>query len=176
MPPIFCRSALHQWHDNWTTVVWVIYTEFFCKLDTNGDGCLDFHEIQAGFKEVFGVGSMEVADVEDMFDRLDLDGSGKISYTEFCAAGIGESRYTQEHAVWAAFKSFDLTDSGRITRETMRQVLQNARVDQIWLENFCEGVALEAMERFGVEDGSMNFDEWLSLIHYCSSAKTNFTC
>lgn len=29
-------------------------------------------------------------DVEQVFARLDLDGSGVIDYTEFCAAGIGE--------------------------------------------------------------------------------------
>lgn len=137
----------------------------FSKLDADGDGRLDFHEMKVGFEEAFGADSKEVTGAREMFARMDLDCTGRISYTEFCAAGIGKSRYTQEHAVWAAFKSFDLTDNGRITKEEMRQVLSNANVDQTWAENFCNGVASNAMEYFESKDGSLDFKDWLDLIH-----------
>ena len=60
--------------------------------------------------------------MEQVFQRLDLDGSGCIDYTEFCAAGIGERVSLEEDVLWAAFKAFDVQeDDGRITKEEIMQ-------------------------------------------------------
>merc|ERR1719373_470203 len=45
----------------------------FCEMDANGDGVLELHEVKAGFERIFGKGSEQVRDVEQMFERLDLD-------------------------------------------------------------------------------------------------------
>merc|ERR1719436_548654 len=92
-----------------------------------------------------------------------------ISYTEFCAAGIGESSYTQEHVLWAAFKTFDIQDNGRITREELQQVLSNADVNHVWSNEVCEDVARQGMELFGGEDGNIKFEDWLSLMRESAS-------
>lgn len=141
----------------------------FCCLDANDDGVVELGELRAAFTLVFGEDSDELAEVDDTFSRLDLDNTGRITYTEFCAAGIGEGSYTQEQVLWAAFKTFDVDDNGKITAENMQQVLSRADVNQVWSEDVCEDVARQVMERFGSEDGSINFEEWLSLMRECAS-------
>merc|ERR1712190_16505 len=84
----------------------------FSWLDTNGDGTLDLQEFTVGFEEAFGPGSAELAGVGEVFARLDLQETGFISYTGFCAAGIGEAYYAQEDMLQAVFKSFDTLDNG----------------------------------------------------------------
>lgn len=151
-----------------------IHKVFRC-LDSNVDGELDLLEIRAGFVRVFGEGSEEVNEVEQMFSRLDLNGSGRISYTEFCAAGIGEARYTEEHVLWAAFKIFDVHDDGRITKEEMKQVLSNADVNKVWSQNVCDEVAQAVMEEFGGQDGIISFADWLTLMRECAASHSHFS-
>jgi len=140
----------------------------FCRLDTNGDGSLQIDEVRAGFQEVFGAEGGLPEEVDEMFARLDFDGTGRITYTEFCAAGIGESNYTQEHVLWAAFKTFDIHDNGKITRESLQQVLQNADVNEIWSKDVCESVTQQVMADFGGEDGNIRFEDWLNLMRQCA--------
>lgn len=50
----------------------------FIKLDTNNDGCLTKDEIIIGYSTVFGIGA--VAQVDRIFENVDKDNSGTISY------------------------------------------------------------------------------------------------
>merc|ERR1719454_551689 len=97
-----------------------------------------------------------------MFSRLNLDGTGKLTYTEFCAAGLGEEAFLEEHVLWAAFKIFDVRDDGRITKEEMEQVLSDADVNKVWSKTVCDDV-VEIMREFGT-DGTITFADWLSLM------------
>eukprot|EP00929_Paragymnodinium_shiwhaense_P014207 TRINITY_DN1220_c0_g1_i1.p1 TRINITY_DN1220_c0_g1~~TRINITY_DN1220_c0_g1_i1.p1 ORF type:complete len:619 (+),score=151.36 TRINITY_DN1220_c0_g1_i1:237-2093(+) len=135
----------------------------FCELDTNSDGVLDLAEMRVGFQTVFGE-NMTVQEVDDIFSRLDLDDTGQITYTEFSAAGIGQDGYEQEHVLWAAFKTFDIRDDGRISKAELQEVLTNADVNRVWSTQICEDVANVAMEEFGGDDGTINFEEWLRLM------------
>lgn len=145
----------------------------FCEMDTNGDGVLELHEVKAGFEKIYGKNSEIVQDVEVMFARLDLDGSGTIDYTEFCAAGIGERLSTEENVLWAAFKSFDVEDDdGKITKDEIKQVLQRADVNKFWTDEVCDELATELISRFDRDgDGSLDFDEWTRLMKDISSDK-----
>jgi len=144
----------------------------FSEMDENGDGVLELREVKQGFEQIFGKHSEQYKGVEDMFSRLDLDGSGKIDYTEFCAAGIGISggkagqEVKHEHAMRAAFKAFDVNDdNGRITRDEIMRVLENVDVGKAWSKEVCEQVAEEIFERFDADkDGSLDFEEWRRLM------------
>jgi len=133
----------------------------FCRLDRDGDGVLELEEVKAGFVEVYGAASEEVASVDEIFRKLDLDGTGRITYTEFCAAAIGEGSYMQEQVLWSAFKSFDLSDTGRITHQDMTKVLSSTDVNQVWTRSVCENVAQQV-------DGDIDFADWLSLMRACA--------
>eukprot|EP00931_Biecheleriopsis_adriatica_P046790 TRINITY_DN26912_c0_g2_i1.p1 TRINITY_DN26912_c0_g2~~TRINITY_DN26912_c0_g2_i1.p1 ORF type:complete len:637 (-),score=123.01 TRINITY_DN26912_c0_g2_i1:52-1962(-) len=147
--------------------------EAFWMLDKNRDGILDMDEVKQGFALAFGnIGEPEAvgeAEVQEIFSHLDLDGTERITYTEFCAAGLGEQSYTEEHVLWAAFKTFDIHDDGRITREELRQVLQRVDITQVWTSDVCEEVAQEVMDQFGSGSDSINFQEWLALMRECAA-------
>jgi len=145
----------------------------FCNMDTNGDGVLELHEVKSGFEQIYGKDSEQFRDVEEMFKRLDLDGSESIDYTEFCAAGIGERASTEESVLWAAFKTFDVEDdNGKISTSEIEQVLQNADVNNVWSKEVCEDVAREICEMGDKDgDGSLDFDEWLKLMREMASRR-----
>eukprot|EP00927_Polykrikos_kofoidii_P067659 TRINITY_DN63106_c0_g1_i1.p1 TRINITY_DN63106_c0_g1~~TRINITY_DN63106_c0_g1_i1.p1 ORF type:complete len:591 (+),score=90.43 TRINITY_DN63106_c0_g1_i1:35-1774(+) len=136
----------------------------FCDLDLNGDGVLDIREVRAGFERVYGGSSPELADVDAMFSRLDLDDTGLITYTECCAAGLGKDSYLQEHLLWAAFKTFDIHDDGRISQGELLQVLRNADVSRECSLEVCKEVAAGVMQEFGGTDGCIHFEHWVNLM------------
>lgn len=144
----------------------------FFMLDKNCDGILTLNEIKEGYAQAFHPDDPEAvteAEVQEIFSYLDLDGSGRITYTEFCAAGLGEDGFADEHILWSAFKTFDIHDDGKISKEELRQVLQRADITQVWTSGVCEEVAEEVVQIFGSSEESINFDEWLSLMRECSA-------
>lgn len=141
--------------------------DVFIQLDTDQDGVLELEEMRAGFLQVFG-DQFSSADIDEIFAHLDLDGTGQISYTEWCAAGLGEESYNEEHVLWAAFKTFDVRDDGKITVEEMQKVLTRADVSQVWTADVCEDFAGEVMEEFGNGKRDIDFAEWISLMRECA--------
>ena len=61
----------------------------FRAMDINGDGKLSKEEIQIGFAQYFGR-SLDDREVDEMFDKVDADGSGSIDYSEFVVATMNE--------------------------------------------------------------------------------------
>ena len=50
---------------------------------------------------------MEKADIEKMFDAVDIDKSGFIDYSEFVIASMNEKNLLTNEKLQAAFKMFD---------------------------------------------------------------------
>jgi Ca2+-binding EF-hand superfamily protein len=140
--------------------------DVFCLLDSDGDGTLDRQEVEAGFKIALGRVPDNMASI---FSHLDLDQTGRISYTEFCAAALGDHSFIKESELWAAFKAFDLADDGRISLSEMQTVLASADVNQVWSQSVCQNVAAEVVEKYGDFDNTINFSDWLHLMQECSS-------
>ena len=84
-----------------------------------------------------------------MFQRLDIDGSGAIDYTEFLAAGLGIRVNWETDALWAAFKAFDVHENdGNITKQEIAQVLYDAGDGQMFSWKRCEQIAQEVVQQF----------------------------
>jgi len=126
----------------------------FQEFDLDGNGELKLSEFKAVCETVYGRDSAKMLDIEKMFDFLDLDGSKNISYTEFIAAGLGESVRTEE-SLKIAFKAFDVCDDNQITRSEFEQVVAKF---QLCEQSFAaEGIFSE----FDVdENGALDFEEW----------------
>lgn len=136
--------------------------QVFRDMDKNGDGTLSAEEISDGLKKMFGEDSKECGEIGATFATLDLDGSGAVDYTEFCAAGLGEHAATRADAVWAAFKAFDLDDNGKLSKAEIQKVLGNTDVQKAWTASVCEDAARDIFEGLDADgDGQISFEEWL---------------
>lgn len=140
--------------------------QVFRDMDTNGDGTLSMDEVLCSLCRMFGEGSQEAQLVEETFRSLDLDGSGSIDYTEFCAGGLGHHAATKADVVWAAFKLFDLDDNGRVSKSEIQSVLQNTDVQHFWSKEVCACAAQDILNRYDADgDGQIEFEDWMRAMH-----------
>mmetsp|Transcript_58516 Transcript_58516/g.63185 ORF Transcript_58516/g.63185 Transcript_58516/m.63185 type:complete len:309 (-) Transcript_58516:401-1327(-) len=88
---------------------------------SNSNGCISYAE----FREVWKESGFPPAEMKSVFDACDLDGSGKIAYTEFLAATIGDAQtgLISEERLAEAFDRFDTDDSGTISVDNLAQIL-----------------------------------------------------
>jgi calcium-dependent protein kinase len=142
----------------------------FRDMDSNGDGVLSLKEVQSGFARIFGNSSPEVKQLQDVFEKMDLDGSNTIDYTEFCAAGLGQRTSSQDSVLWAAFKAFDKSNTGFIEKEDLKALLDNADVQDTWTEDVCHEAATEIIAQFDKDgDARICFEDWKTLMEKCWS-------
>jgi calcium-dependent protein kinase len=139
--------------------------QVFRDIDVNGDGVLCSEEIGNGFRRIFGENSEEAKKIDSIFKSLDLDGSNSIDYTEFCAAGLGQRATTQDDVTWAAFKTFDIDNSGFVERSDINELLDRADVRDAWSSEVCQEVAMEIVAKFDKDgDGKICFEDWKKLM------------
>jgi len=138
----------------------------FCEMDVNGDGVLSMEEVRQGLKRVSGGSSASGEDAGAFFRGLDLDGSGSIEYTEFCAAGVNADVLVRVEALWAAFKTFDLNNDGCVSKAEVEQILKNLGLDSAlqaaqWQEVISElGCARESDE---TGSDALLFQDWVQV-------------
>jgi calcium-dependent protein kinase len=94
----------------------------FRAMDINGDGRLSKDEIQQGFGQYFGR-SLNDKEVDEMFEKVDADGSGEIDYSEFVVATMNEKNLLSNNKLQTAFKMFDKDGGGSISTDEIKQVL-----------------------------------------------------
>lgn len=75
-----------------------------------------------GYEKHFGIEITE-EQVDEMFDRIDLDGNGTIDYTEFVMATISEANLVTNERLKQAFKMFDKDNSGALSPDEIKDVL-----------------------------------------------------
>jgi calcium-dependent protein kinase len=96
----------------------------FRIMDKDGDGKLNKGEVQSGYKEYFGR-ELSNQEVDDMFKKVDTDGSGEIDYSEFVVASMSEKDVLSNHKLQQAFKMFDKDGGGSISYEEIKDVLSH---------------------------------------------------
>jgi calcium-dependent protein kinase len=110
-------------------------------------------DIQQGYKNLYGKDYTD-AQMDQMFDAVDTDGSGMIEYSEFVVATLGEDVLLSEEKLVAAFKMFDRDGGGTISIDELKEVLA-----------FGEDVDEETMEEIlklvdENEDQQISFNEF----------------
>jgi len=88
-------------------------------MDTNGDGKLDKAEIKNGYSEFFGK-QMSDEEIDELFNKVDVDGSGAIDYSEFVVASMNEKNLLSNNKLQSAFKMFDKDGGGSISTDEIR--------------------------------------------------------
>jgi calcium-dependent protein kinase len=124
----------------------------FEDIDKDRSGTLSPKEIQAAMQK--HKLSMP-ADLAQAMEQMDTDGSGTIDYTEFIAATLTHQQYCKKEVLWAAFRKFDVDESGSITLDEIKKVLQDENVER-----------LNALFQEGDtnQDGKITFEEFCNMM------------
>ena len=121
-------------------------------MDVNGDGKLSKEEIQNGYLQFFGR-SLNDTEVDEMFAKVDADGSGEIDYSEFVVATMNEKNLISNNKLQTAFKMFDKDGGGSISTDEIKQVLSFG-------QNLDEKVVNQIIEQVDANgDGEITCDE-----------------
>jgi len=132
--------------------------DVFTQLDKNGDGLLNSAEMKEGFLKG---GLKDIpADLQQILEEVDSDGSGVIDYTEFLAATLDKKVYMQENVCWQAFRIFDRNGDGKIDKHEIQNVLNSDDVKDV--ANREMGDILKDIDKNG--DGEIDFDEFMVMM------------
>merc|ERR1719454_648604 len=133
--------------------------ETFTALDGNGDGKLTVNEMKEGIQKA---GLKEIpADLQQIMEDVDSDGSGVIDYTEFLAATLDRRLYLQEDVCWSAFRVFDRNGDGKISQDELKAVLGDGEV----AGTLGKGLVEQLMgEVDGNGDGVIDFEEFMAMM------------
>mmetsp|Transcript_106359 Transcript_106359/g.243492 ORF Transcript_106359/g.243492 Transcript_106359/m.243492 type:complete len:548 (+) Transcript_106359:58-1701(+) len=97
--------------------------EDFAYLDKDGDGSLSLEELESMIQD---------PNLAEVFDKIDMDGSRSITFTEFEAAAV---THVNETRVREAFDYFDSDQSGAISRDEFGRIFGRKELDEAmqWL-------------------------------------------
>eukprot|EP00746_Dinoflagellata_sp_MGD_P148347 gnl/MRDRNA2_/MRDRNA2_80577_c0_seq1.p1 gnl/MRDRNA2_/MRDRNA2_80577_c0~~gnl/MRDRNA2_/MRDRNA2_80577_c0_seq1.p1 ORF type:complete len:671 (+),score=119.66 gnl/MRDRNA2_/MRDRNA2_80577_c0_seq1:86-2098(+) len=105
-------------------------TRKFEEMDVNHDSQLTFNELQTGLLGLLGPDWMSLpqgkmlCEALDMFQALDTDLSGSITWSEFAAGVVRLSDETLEKTLWQCFQAFDVDQSHYLERQELEGMLQ----------------------------------------------------
>lgn len=130
-------------------------------MDITKDGKLSKTEVKAGFFQVFGT-FLPDAEIDEIFDRVDCDGTGEIEYSEFVIASMAESDLLSPERLKKAFQLFDKDNNGSITIGELREIFSffqtaGAAIDDAYIKS-----AIAAVDSDG--NGVVSFDEFVGMM------------
>jgi len=135
------------------------------SIDKDNSGRVSLDELKQGASQLVTKnkknGKSVDAELEDLFRRMDADGSGQIDYTEFLAATVDKKLYAQDEVLWTAFRIFDKDGNGRITRDELDAVLKDDNVNAQFMAETIDRV-MEETDANG--DGEIDFEEFRDLM------------
>ena len=97
--------------------------ECFNRWDSNGDGFLTPDEIEENMVEISKHFKMAQPNVRKMIKAADINGDGKIDYTEFVAAAYDKRKLLDESNLRRAFNRLDAARTGKISKNDIRKIL-----------------------------------------------------
>ena len=93
--------------------------------------------------------------LEQIYNKIDIDGSGQIDYSEFVVASMNEKQILSQEKLKAAFDMFDFDGSGTISQEELKEVLSlGTNIDQLTIDK----IFLQADAN---GDGQISFNEFI---------------
>ena len=107
------------------------------------------------FKEALKVYSYSDEELVQMFIGIDMDGTGKIGYSEFLAATIEAHGSIEEERIAEAFDRLDCDDTGYITAQNLKDFLGDDIADD-FIEEIIDEVDYN-------HDHRISYDEFLGL-------------
>jgi len=124
----------------------------FRAIDTNSEGFINFDELRVVLERAH----YDQETVQQIFNAVDHDGTGVISYTEFIAACLEGTTIIQEDQLAEAFDRLDADDSGFISKENLRDILGNQFSPELVDEMIKEGDFKQT--------GHIDFEEFMAFM------------
>lgn len=106
--------------------------EPFTILDQGNKGYLTKSDILHGFQKIYGQDTIDKVEmtkslVDQIFKKVDLDGSEEIEYQEWVMATINKDRLLNDKILQKAFNAIDDDHGGSISAEEFREALFNGK-------------------------------------------------
>ena len=134
--------------------------EVFLKWDEDGSGAVGAKEFFRGLKALGVTENLthlkkcKKADIDALFALMDVDGNGELDYEEFIAATLCASKTQNEDNMERAFAYFDKDNSGFITIDELRKV-----IDDFGLSGMSDAEFMKEVD--ANNDGKIEYDEFL---------------
>lgn len=100
----------------------------FCEIDKDHNGTLDKVEFKEAFKKVMPLTVHKDEDFDAVFDSIDQDKNGEISYLEFLAAAMDKNHLSMKQ-LESAFKLMDVDGNGFLELEDFSQILGDSKIN-----------------------------------------------
>lgn len=94
----------------------------FKEFDKDGSGALSPEELKHCLREIQGLEYNE-REVNELIERIDVDGDGEINYSEFLMASLNRAAMLSSERLEVAFRMFDLDGNGELTIKELKNML-----------------------------------------------------
>merc|ERR1712020_289307 len=141
------------------------FKEAFTVFDKNQHGTITTKELSTVMRSL-GQNPTD-AEVQDMINEVDVDGSGAIEFPEFCVMMVKKMQETDtENEIREAYRVFDKERTGGIAVSEMRLILSN--LPEKWGDEEIEEM-LQTADKDG--NGYFSYDEFRMMIGATLSMK-----
>ena len=136
----------------------------FRYLDKNRNNVITREELRSALKKarpkdkVIRIETM----LEDIFDRIDVQKTGVIDYSEFLAAAADDSVVLTRENLFATFNAFDKSRTGTITIEDLKTLFNQGRAKKVISTRDARRL-IAKVDPNG--DGEINFEEFCQFMH-----------
>ncbi|CAD8053170.1 unnamed protein product [Paramecium sonneborni] len=132
-------------------------TSTFQSMDKNKDGQLSKEELIQAYTQVFKDELKAKHLVDEIFDQIDQNNSGKISYTEFLVASAKQNTILSKTKIDQAFKMFDKDGNGVITKAELQDIMCGIDVDNSEWNQIIQSCDKN-------NDGNIQYEEFASML------------
>jgi len=125
----------------------------FKEIDKNGDGTLSKEELYEGSVKIFGE-QLTMVQINAIFEKADIDGSGSIDYEEFLVACVDKNQALSEKNLKDAFNLLDTQKKGYLSVDEMKvlfsdnKLLKESQLIKIIKEGDKNGDGMISFEEF----------------------------
>ncbi|CAD8149985.1 unnamed protein product [Paramecium octaurelia] len=125
----------------------------FKKIDKDGNGQISKEELlQVYLKQYDEIKAKQM--VDDIFDKVDMNKSGFVDFTEFITSAANEEKLLSKQRLQQAFNIFDTNGDGQISKEELQEIM--GMDDNIWKE------ILEMCD--SNQDGQISLEEFFEFL------------